>query len=139
MSSEAIRVAVTRKLEAALAALVSVPNFKLKYENRETIDMSTQKDPFACVEIILTDTYQASLGVQQKHKRYMGTVYLEICVLAGTGTSSPNIIADHFCEFLEIASFEGVNTMAGSIGNGRVEKGWYKLPMGVPFWSDKFA
>lgn len=139
MSSEAIRVAVTKKLEQALAALPAPAGFKLKYENRDTIDMNMQKTPFACVEIILTNTYQASLGVSQKHKRYMGTVYLEICVLEGTGTSVANKIADHFCEFLEISDFEGVRTMAGSIGNGAVEKVWFKLPMGVPFWSEKFA
>lgn len=139
MSNEAIRIAIVQKLEQVKAGLTWLPDFEIEYENRDLIDYNTRTKPFACFEIVINDTYQASLGIQNKHKRYLGTIYLEIHVKQGSGTSTANKLADYFSDALELSDFSGIRTMAGVVGKADPEQGWYKLPLGVPFWSDKFA
>lgn len=139
MSNETLRAAIVQKLEQAKQALTLTPDFEIEYENRDSIDYNTRKTPFGCFELVITDTYQASFGLSTKHKRYVGTIYLMVHVKQGSGASLANKIADHFSEFLELSDFSGVRTMTAVVGQADPENGWYRLPVAVPFWSDKFA
>lgn len=136
MGLEAIRVDVVTKVEALKAAFSGGYTLKIEYDNRDTVDLATQADPFLQVNVKVLEAEQVDLSSNPMH-RHRGVINLTATVPLGSGTSKANQLVEHFYKGLHRNSFGSVRTFMGSAAPTKEHLGWAYISFVVPFWSDQ--
>lgn len=131
MSPDAAYSALYAALASALPAGTPV-----LYDNRQTLDLSTEQRRHVRTEFIITSGAQKSLGAV-KVKRFQGVLAMLVCEKEGGGVLSALDLADTLGAALEMRNFSGLQTQAYSMERSAVVKGWHLQPVSVPFWFDE--
>lgn len=137
MSMELARQDLYGALEAARQAW---PDWSLDLQtgNNNLIDISMQERPYVTAEVVFMGGEQASLGSKPLVATY-GHLVLGFCIKEAQGTAQVYKIADHFARFVEFKDFAIARTRAFAPQKAKPDRGWYVLPVLVPFWYHRVA
>lgn len=132
---EQARVALVTKIEALKATWLAYP-LLVQYDNRESINYSTQVNPFLRVSIEYFNGAQIALGPNGGH-RMMGVILLEAWVKVGQGSKLGNDLLTHF--YLGVHQTDAMpplRTKAAEFKTGNTINGWKAQAAIVPFRHD---
>lgn len=132
MSFELARVDVEAAVQAGLAAWAG-PALPLVFQNRTTLDVDRQTNPYLCVDIHFMDGEQLSMGSPAVLADY-GQVHLVVHAPAKSGLLASARILDHFRRYIELKAFVTIRTRAAKGASVYTKDGWQCLPLIVPFW-----
>lgn len=132
MSIEAVRQALVAQFEVALAAYVGTPP-EVQYENRNTVDVSTQVDPYIGIEIVNTTGKQLDLNPSPMAVQY-GQFVLTVFCQENSGARAAALLLDHFLPYLERKELGIVRTMVATQIWAKPAIGWKPYPLVIPFW-----
>lgn len=137
MSMELARQDLYGALEAARLAW---PDWSLDLQtgNNNLIDISTQEKPYVTSEVVFMGGEQASLGSKPLVATY-GHLALGFCIKEAQGTATVYKLADHFARFVEFKDLSVARTRALVPQKSKKDRGWYVLPVLVPFWYHRVA
>lgn len=133
MNMEDARQALAAAAMTAVNTLVPVP--LTEWDNRFLVDLSTQQDPFLSFEFVVTSGTQISLG-DQRVDRYRGVFAILACVKEGEGLARALVMAETVSKALQARSIGSVVTETSSPQRTRCEKGWFIVPVAIPFQFD---
>lgn len=137
MSMEQARREIYTAAEAARAAWDGWP-LKMQTDNNTPIDPAQQTDPYVTAALMFMGGEQASLGDKPLVATF-GHLVLGFCIKEAQGTAPVNKLADHFASFVEFKQFGSVRTRAMVPQKAVRDRGWYVLPVLVPFWYHRVA
>lgn len=106
---------------------------KVEYDNRETVDLSTQSQPYLIVKVKWNDAYQADLAAKPI-QRITGHLELISATKEGDGVARGLIMIDHFYTRLQQRQFGRVHTHIGDLTPELSKSGWRYQPALIPFW-----
>ena len=130
---EQARTAITTKVQS-LVATWNAYQLEVEWDNRNTINFSTQTNPYLCVEIMLIDGDQAGLTTTQ---RIFGSLLITARVRNGQGTASANALLEHFYPSLQMSdSMFPVRTHAARVVSVKPVNDWAGQSAVIPFWYD---
>lgn len=135
---EDIRLAVVAQVEALKGTF---PDYLLlvEYANGLVINTATQVDPYLRVRIVYQDGDQIDLAAKPGH-RLIGTLLVEACIKAGTGTSKANKLLSHFYPTLHLSDRMGpLRTRAARFASKDAKDGWAAEAALIPFWADSLS
>lgn len=134
---ERIRAAVESKVDALKATFSDNPSLIVEYGNTIGINTADQKKPYLRVSIVYQDGQQIDLSSKPGH-RLIGTLVVEACVKAGTGTSAANKLLGHFYPELQMKdNIEPLRTLAARFASKEAASdGWVAEAALIPFWAD---
>lgn len=133
---ELIRIALVTKVESLKATFSSYP-LVIEYANGNVVNTALQKNPYLRVWIVYQDGQQVDLSNKPGH-RLMGTLVVEACVKAGTGTSAANKLLEHFYPELQMKdTIKPIRTLAARFASKEAgSDGWATEAALIPFWAD---
>ncbi len=133
---ELIRIALVTKVESLKATFSSYP-LVIEYANGNVVNTALQKNPYLRVWIVYQDGQQVDLSNKPGH-RLMGTLVVEACVKAGTGTSAANKLLGHFYPELQMKdTIKPLRTLAARFASKEAgSDGWATEAALIPFWAD---
>lgn len=137
MSMEQARKDLMTAVEAARAAWPGGA-LKLQTENKNLIDRSTQVDPYVAASIMFMGGEQASIGDKPLVATF-GHLVLAFCTKEDQGTAGVYKLADHFARYIEFKQFTAVRTRSMLPQKAIPDRGWYDVPVLVPFWYHRVA
>ncbi len=134
MTFDDARAAIFARVKATMdaSAYAATP---VEYENRRTVDLSTQTAPFAACEIHFNDGEQTDMGLNPG-TRYRGAIWLAVGMKQGEGTASALKILAVLANGFKNVSFGGVTCRAPRPVPGALRNGWYYETIRVPFYFD---
>jgi hypothetical protein len=132
---EDVRVALVNAVELLKATWVGYP-LLVEYDNRITVNRSTQSDPFLCVNLRYMGGEQVALGENGGH-RLSGVLELEANVKQGQGSKLANDLLSHFYPSLHMTDAHyPLRTYAARFSSKPPKDGWDKEVALIPFWFD---
>jgi hypothetical protein len=134
MSFELARADMVAAAQAAKAAWAGPPSpLVVSYENVTDLDIERQPSPYVCVDLHLLDSEQLSLGQVVTVADY-GQIHIVAHVPENAGSLTARRILDHFRPYFELKTFTTLRTRTAMGAASYEKKGWYCLPLIVPFW-----
>ncbi len=134
MSLEANRAAIVAACEAARAAWTEY-DLKVEYDNRHTVDLAAQVDPYLMVDIVYLDSEQMDLNGATPLVGDFGQIMLSAGVKEGMGSAGVVKLLQHFRPYLELKdSLGAVRTRVAKLTRPITVRGFYYQPMLVSFW-----
>ena len=132
-----IETAVITKVEALKVGYTTDQNLIIEYGNCIGINTANQKKPYLKVSIVYQDGQQIELSNKPGH-RIIGTLVVEACVKAGTGTSAANKLLGHFYPELQMRDdIKPLRTLAARFASKEAASdGWAAEAALIPFWAD---
>lgn len=132
---EQARVALVTKIEALKATWLAYP-LLVQYDNRESINYSTQVNPFLRVSIDYFNGAQIALGPNGGH-RMMGVILLEAWVKVGQGSKLGNDLLLHFYPSIHMTDLlPPLRTRAAEFRTGNKINGWIATAAVIGFHHD---
>ena len=133
---ELIRIALVTKVESLKATFSSYP-LVIEYANGNVVNTALQKNPYLRVWIVYQDGQQIDLSNKPGY-RLIGTLVVEACVKAGTGTSAANKLLEHFYPELQMKdTIKPIRTLAARFASKEAgSDGWATEAALIPFWAD---
>lgn len=133
MDFDAAREAVYVRLKTHMDA--NHPATLVGYENRNQIDLATQKAPFVTVELVWNDGEQVSMG-ETPRARLRGAVWLAVHEKEGAGVAATNALLMSLFNLFRTKSFSGITTMMPIPVPARPAEGWRAQALRVPLYFD---
>ncbi|WP_454735368.1 hypothetical protein [Cupriavidus necator] len=137
MSMEQARQDLYTAVEAARAAWPA-GGLKLQTENKNLVDRATQTAPYVAASVMFMGGEQASIGAKPLVATF-GHLVLGFCAKEDQGTADLYKLADHFAQYVEFKQFTSVRTRSMLPQKAVPDKGWYVVPVLVPFWYHRVA
>lgn len=135
MSREAARTAVMSAIQTLAATWVAYP-LLVEYENRTVVNLSTQDNPYLCVDLVYISAEQAELSRSPRHRAF-GHIKLTVHIKKGQGVKPANDLLEHFFVPLQQSDTLGpVRTFAADFVRATERDGWMLYPVLVPFYCD---
>lgn len=135
---EQIRSAVVAQVESLKATFVNYPLI-VEYANGAAVNTAKQTDPYLRVRLVYQDGDQIDLALKPGY-RLMGTLIVEACVKAGTGTAKANSLLSHFYPTLHLSDRMGpLRTRAARFASKDAKDGWAVEAAIIPFWADSLS
>lgn len=136
--SDLARQSIVTEIERAKTAWQSAPGgyvLNIEYDNRPSVDLTKQVDPYLMVDILWGRSAQLDLGTSPMVADF-GTIVLAAGVKEGGGTASLLKLLSHFRPYLQLRDNLGpVRTQAGHLGlKPLLVRGFYYQTLEVPFW-----
>ena len=134
MSLDANRSAIVSAVEAARLAWTGSYTLNIEYDNRDTVDLAAQLDPYLMIDIVYMDGRQMDLGKAPLIGDY-GQIMLAAGVKKGAGTDGVMKLLQFIRPYLELKDTMGsVRTSAAKLTKYVEANGFYYQPMLIPFW-----
>ena len=109
----------------------------IEYDNRDNINMLTQRDPFLCVEVMYIGGQQADLSNKPVH-RIVGMLVLTAKTREGMGSSGGYKLLEHFYPSLQHRVIGNVRLEMAEFSKPRLVGGWWGVSAMIPFHINKF-
>lgn len=109
----------------------------IEYDNRDTVNMLTQRDPFLCVEIMYIGGQQADLSNKPVH-RIIGMLVLTAKTREGMGSSGGYKLLEHFYPNLQHRVIGNVRLGMAKFSKPRLVGGWWGVSAMIPFHINRF-
>lgn len=132
MTFEAARLAITGRLDAAVAAYPGTAP-QVQAPNRNLIDTTTQVDPFVGLDIVNITGAQLDIGIKPLAAQY-GQIVLTAFCKENSGMRAATLLLDYFLPWFEMKDIGIVRTYAGMATKHATVKGWDGYPITIPFW-----
>ena len=104
----------------------------VEYDNKDTINLAEQTDPFLCVSIINLAGGQLDLGAAPRTRQW-GQIQLAVAVKKGQGVADLEELMDFLAPYFSMKDFATVRCQAFSVQKDRPEKEWLYRPAIIPF------
>jgi hypothetical protein len=136
MTIEALRQNFT---EAVLVAKSGFSEFSVNVlaENRGTIDLAKQSNPFLEIEVELGSGWQADISSNPRH-RIAGLLVLTVKAREGTGSAQVNRLLDFIYPKLQRRRIGTALTEVASFPKPFSASGLYAKSVVIPFHADAF-
>lgn len=112
-------------------------NLKVEYDNRDNIDMRTQRDPFLCAEVMFIGGQQADLSNKPVH-RILGMLVLTAKTREGMGSAGGYKLLEHFYPNLQWRVIGNVRLEVAEFSRPRLVGGWWGFSAMIPFHINRF-
>lgn len=132
MSYEQARTDIATVVQAIKTAWASY-TLNVEMDNRNSIDYSTQTDPFLQVETVYISGEQLDMGDSPKVAQY-GQIILSAVSKDGTGSVNGIALLDFVIPYFEMKDFTCIRTRAAEPQAARLANGWYYQPVIINFW-----
>lgn len=109
----------------------------IEYDNRDNINMITQRDPFLCVEVVYIGGQQADLSNKPVH-RIVGMLVLTAKTRDGGGSSGGYKLLEHFYPNLQHRVIGNVRLEMAEFSRPRLVGGWWGVSAMIPFHINRF-
>jgi hypothetical protein len=110
---------------------------EVEYDNRSSVDMQSQTNPFLSVEVMYIDGYQADLSNKPVH-RIVGMLVLTAKTREGMGSSEGYRLLEHFYPKVQWQVLGGVRLDMAKMVRPRLVNGWWAVSATIPFHINKF-
>lgn len=110
----------------------------VEYDNRDSVDMRTQEDPFLCVEIEYVRAVQGDMSNKPVHK-IAGILILTAKVREGAGTAKAYQLLDHFYKDLHFRVIGDCRMEMSDIVKPVKLGGWWGVSAVIPFRVNAFT
>jgi hypothetical protein len=130
---------MTQARQAIMAIVQQIVNDHQDYplnverDNRATVDVSKQEDPFLQVSIMHLDGGQAELG-DNPNIRHDGQIQISAVVKAGAGTADAEALLDFVLPYFSMQALGPLQLQAAVPIKGRAHLGLWYQPAIVPFY-----
>lgn len=135
-SVDAVRQVVYGTLAAQWPSLH--PTVPIDYENRGSVDPDSAVGPFVSVDIVFTDSRQVDLN-QTPKVRYLGALWFGVMVKCGEGLAEGALLQASLTTMFALKSVATIQMRAATPLPGKEVKGWYLLPLRIPFKFDALS
>jgi hypothetical protein len=110
----------------------------IMWENRISLDLAAQTDPFLGCDVVWNDGWQASIEAVPID-RYAGAIHLSIWVKEGGGGLVANQWMGELASLFKHKLFDGVISGAPQPTPARTYEGWRIYVLRIPFKTDDLA
>lgn len=130
-----VRQKLVTKMETLRASFTDFP-LVIEYDNKITVDLTKQSNPFIQFAIVYQDGEQVGLGIETP-TRVMGTIIIAVRGRVGSGMVDMDKVIDHFFRALsKTDAFAPVRTYAARFSSSPNMNGWVSQAILIPFWYD---
>lgn len=130
-----VRELLVREVERLRLSFTPYP-IVVQYDNKKTVDLTTQQKPFIELAIVYQDGDQVGLG-KDVPTRLMGTIVLAVRGRSGTGVVDMDAAVDHFFRPLgKTDKLSPLRTYAARFSSSPEMLGWVAQAILIPFWYD---
>ncbi len=134
-SIEDARKALYTKVQQ-LASTWTEYTLAIEYGNQMSINLASQANPYLCVQLVVMDGQQTSLGYNAMH-RVMGNIIVEAKMKEGSGEAQANRLLAHFYPALQMKdNIPPLRTYAARMATKPAKQGWAAQAAIIPFWFD---
>lgn len=135
---ERYRAELVRAVSEQVAAYTDF-ELKAEYDNRDSVDLVNQKDPFVAVEVVFSDGWQADLSAKPIH-RILGNLILTVKCRQGSGSAQAYSVLSHLYTNLQHRIVDGNIrvSMAKFAGKPTLVGGWWNVSVILPFHVNQF-
>ena len=137
MSQTQARQEIAAAIEVARVAWTAYPLI-VEQENRDTVNLATQVNPYVGVDILFYDGKQMDLGPEPLQEVY-GQIFLGVFTQEGKGTSQVTPLIDYIGKALSRRTFPLVKTGVPKPQPAVSRRGWYCQVTLVDFWYHELA
>lgn len=130
------QVQVATDITAVIAQIISDHSdypLVVEEENRETVDLARQKDPYLKVEIKFLAAAQIDLGNQQTWKEQWGQIWITAMCKPGQGTARVKALIDFVTPYFDARQIGIVMCGAVASASGKEVNGMWRQPALVTF------
>lgn len=124
------------ELDALRATWVDY-KLEVEYDNRDNIDMLSQRDPFLCAEIMFIGGQQADLSNKPVH-RIVGMLVLTAKTREGAGSAGGYNLLEHFYPNMQHKVIGNVRLEMAEFSKPRLVGGWWGVSAMLPFHINRF-
>lgn len=134
-----VAMSMTQARQAVMAVVQQIVNDHLSYplaverDNRATVDISQQENPFLQVSILHLGGGQAELG-PNPNIRHDGQIVISAVVKDGDGTADAEALLDFVLPYFSTQSLGALQCEAAVMTKGREHLGLWYQPAIVPFY-----
>ena len=131
------RKTVVAAVQAAKAGFTKYP-VSIEWDNRDTVNMQQQTDPFLCCEFVFNGGRQADLSNKPIH-RLTGFIILTAKSKDGAGSAEALTLLSHFYPQIQrrvLGTTAKVHTEYADLDRPRLVQGWWGVSALVPFKID---
>jgi hypothetical protein len=133
MSLVQARLDIANAVQAVKTAWVTYP-LVVETDNRNSVDYSTQSNPFLQVDVNFIDGEQLDLSATPRTITY-GQIILSAVTKDGAGSLQGLTLLDFAIPYFQMQDFPVVRTKAAEPQRSKLLRGWYYQPVLINFWT----
>ena len=120
---EQARIDIATAAQAIQTAWTAYP-LQIELDNRSTVDLSQQTDPYLCIEVVPISGLQADMADKPLVKQ-LGQILISAVAREGSGQSASNLLLGFASDFYDLKSFPLVQCRAAEAVKPKLHKGWW--------------
>lgn len=133
VSRDDVRKKAVQRLQALAASFARFP-LVIEYDNRVTVDLTTQQKPYVKFSMVYQDGEQSSLG-KGVTRRVMGSMVIAVMSRVGSGVEEGDAVLDHLWRHMsQTDEMLPLRTYAARFSSSPSMLGWVSQAALVPFW-----
>lgn len=133
---ESTRIALVTAIEALRLTYTADTALVIEYDNRIVVDPAQQVKPYLAVQLKFIDGFQVDIANKPLH-RLVGQLYLVAWVKDNTGSSTANLLLEHFYKGLQHKQYGAVRLRMAIPTKQAKVLDWVGFPVILPFWTDQ--